>query len=112
MLEALVAATGIGFLLGLRYRVPAVVVAAAAAAVAGAVIAHLQGGSLGAILLLSVGAVIALQGGYLGGLLVAFGVAHTRQRRRHSSAPERAPTFEECGEHYSAPSAWLSRWPP
>ena len=112
MLEALVAATGIGFLLGLRYRVPAVVVASAVAAVAGAWIAYLKGASLWAILMLPVGAVVALQCGYLGGLLVAFGVAHSRQRRRHSSAPERAPTFEECGEHYSAPSAWLSRRPP
>jgi hypothetical protein len=111
MIEALIAATGIGFLLGLRYRVPAVVVASAAAAVGGAVIAHLKAAPLWAVLLLPVGVVIALQCGYLGGLLVAFGVSQTRERRRQSSASEQAPTFEECGEHYSAPSARFSRWP-
>jgi hypothetical protein len=112
MFEALIAAAGIGFLLGLRYRVPAAVAASAAAVVAGALVAYLKGASLWAILLLPVGAVVALQCGYLGGLLVAFGVAHNRQRRRHGSATERSPTFEECGDHYAAPSAWLSRWPP
>jgi hypothetical protein len=112
MFEALIAAAGIGFLLGLRYRVPAVVVASAAAAIAGALIAYLKGASLWGVLLLPVGAVVALQCGYLGGLLVAFGVAHNRQRRRHGSATERPPTFEGCGDHYSPPSAWPSRWPP
>jgi hypothetical protein len=72
MLEALLLAGGLGFLLGLRYRVPVVVPASAGAFVLGAVVSYLAGAKLWIILVLSVGAVVVLQLGYLGGLLLSF----------------------------------------
>ena len=72
MLEALVLAGGLGFLLGLRYRVPAVVPASALAAVMGPAVAYVAGAELWVVLIASVGAVVALQCGYLGGLLLTF----------------------------------------
>jgi hypothetical protein len=67
MFEALVVAAGAGFLLGLRYRPPALVVASAAAVVIGPAVARLMGSSFWIILLAPVGTVVALQCGYLGG---------------------------------------------
>jgi len=81
MIEALVLATGLGFLLGLRYRAPAVVVASAAAVVMGPAIAYQAGASFWAVVLAPIGAVVALQCGYLGGLLLSFLVARTRPER-------------------------------
>jgi hypothetical protein len=72
MLEALVLAGGLGFLLGLRYRVPAVVPASAAVAAMGPVVAYLSGAEPWLLVLTSVGAVVALQCGYLGGFLLTF----------------------------------------
>jgi hypothetical protein len=78
MLEALVLAGGLGFLLGLRYRVPAVVPASAVAVVMGPVVAYVAGAELWLVLIASVGAVVALQCGYLGGLLLAFSATHAK----------------------------------
>jgi hypothetical protein len=72
MLEALVLAGGLGFLLGLRYRVPVVVPASAGAVVLGAVVSYLAGSELWIVVISAVGAVVALQLGYLGGLLLSF----------------------------------------
>jgi hypothetical protein len=77
MFEALVVAAGSGFLLGLRYRPPALVAASALAAVIGPIIAHLTGASLWIVLLASVGAVVALQCGYLGGSLLNFSITRS-----------------------------------
>jgi hypothetical protein len=90
MLEALVLAGGLGFLLGLRYRVHAVVPASAAAAVLGPVVAYLAGAELWAILVASVGAVVVLQCGYLGGLLLTFRATRTKPDHDHDlGSPER-----------------------
>jgi hypothetical protein len=70
MLEALVLAGGLGFLLGLHYRVPAVIPASAVAAVLGPAVAYLAGAEFWLVLVASVGAVVALQCGYLGGLML------------------------------------------
>ncbi len=72
MLEALVLAGGLGFLLGLRYRVPAVVPASAVAAALGPVVAYLAGAGWWFVLAASAGAVVALQFGYLAGLLLSY----------------------------------------
>lgn len=72
MLEALVLAGGLGFLLGLRYRVTAVIPASAAAAVLTCGVGYLGGVELWVILLAAFGSVVALQVGYLGGLLLSF----------------------------------------
>ena len=65
MLEALITAAGLGFLLGLRYRIPAVVAASAAVAVATLALALFRGAPLWVVLLAPMGAIVALQGGYL-----------------------------------------------
>jgi len=83
MLEALVLAGGLGFLLGLRYRVTAVVPASAAAAVLAPCIAYLGGAELWAVLLAAFGAVVALQLGYLGGLLLSFFTAPRAKPNHH-----------------------------
>jgi hypothetical protein len=72
MLEALVLAGGLGFLLGLRYRVPAVVPASAVTAVMGPVVAYLAGAEWWLILTTSIAAVVVLQIGYLAGLLLTY----------------------------------------
>src|SRR5262245_56457239 len=78
MIEALVAAAGIGFLLGLRYRIPAAIIASAVAAAAGGVVACLTGASLWGVLIAPLAAMAALQCGYLAGLLAAVGVSRAR----------------------------------
>jgi hypothetical protein len=72
MLEALALAGGLGFLLGLRYRVTAVVPASAAAAMVTSGIGYLGGSELWVVLLAAFGSVVILQLGYLGGLLLSF----------------------------------------
>jgi hypothetical protein len=72
MLEALALAGGLGFLLGLRYRVTAVVPASAAAAMLTSGIGYLGGSELWVVLLAAFGSVVILQLGYLGGLLLSF----------------------------------------
>jgi hypothetical protein len=86
MLEALVLAAGLGFLIGLRYRVPAVVVASAVAVVLGPVIAHFTGASFWTVMVTPLAALVALQCGYLGGLLLTFGVS--RAKPRGDDAPD------------------------
>jgi hypothetical protein len=82
MREALVLAGGLGFLLGLRYRVPAVVPVSAVMAVMGSVVAYLSGAGPWLVVLAAVGAVTALQCGYLAGLLLTFLTA-PRAKPRH-----------------------------
>ena len=85
MLGTLVAAGGLGVLLGLRYRVPALLVASIAVAAAAAAIAiHTQASPL-AVLALTLGAAATLQCGYLCGLLVAY--AASRAKLRHGGEP-------------------------
>jgi hypothetical protein len=76
MLGALVAAGGVGLLLGLCFRVPAVIFASAGAAIVSVGVAQAIGASPWAVLLLPIGAVVALQCGYLGGLML--GLATSR----------------------------------
>jgi hypothetical protein len=80
MLEALVLVAGLGFLIGLRYRVPAVVVASAAAVVLGPVIAHFTGASFWVVVITPLAALIVLQCGYLGGVLLTYGVSRAKPR--------------------------------
>jgi|SoiMethySBSTD1v2_1073268.scaffolds.fasta_scaffold933612_3 hypothetical protein len=72
MLEALILAGGLGFLLGLRYRVTAVVPASAAVAALTSGIGYLGGIELWLVVLAAFGSVVVLQVGYLGGLLLSF----------------------------------------
>jgi hypothetical protein len=72
MLEALALAGGLGFLLGLRYRVTAVVPASAAAAMLTTGTGYLGGFELWVVVLAAFGSVVALQLGYLAGLLLSF----------------------------------------
>jgi hypothetical protein len=81
MLEALVVATGSGFVLGLRYRVPIVVVASAAAALLGPAVAYASGASFWTVAVAPAAAPVALQCGYLGGLLLSFMVARLKPER-------------------------------
>jgi hypothetical protein len=83
MLETLVLAGGLGFLLGLRYWVPAVVPASALAAVMGPAVAYVAGAEVWVILIASVGAVVALQLGYLGALLVTFSATRAKPDHNH-----------------------------
>jgi hypothetical protein len=97
MLETLVVAAGVGFLLGLRYRPPTLVVASAAAAVMGPVVAHLTGSSFRIVLLASVAAVVALQCGYLGGSLLNFTVTRTPKPRSDVGTSEGCLAAKEWG---------------
>jgi hypothetical protein len=87
MLGTLATAGGIGFLLGLRYQVPAVLLASMPVAVAAVAAAVLKGASALGVLASSVGAVAVLQCGYVGGLLVAYAVSRAWQRRGGGSGP-------------------------
>jgi hypothetical protein len=69
MLEALFVAGGLGFLLGLRYRVLAAVVASAAIAVASPAVAYTAGAPVWTIVLAPLTAVVALQAGYVAGVI-------------------------------------------
>jgi hypothetical protein len=91
MLEAIVLAGGLGFLLGLRYRVPVVVPASGVAAVLGSIIAYSTGSELWMVVIASVGSVVALQVGYLGGLLLSFLTAPRAKPDHHRDlgSPER-----------------------
>jgi hypothetical protein len=91
VLVALVGAGGLGLLLGLRYRVPALLVASAVVAAAATAAACLTESAPWAVLILPFGAVAALQCGYLCGVALAF-AAHGRARAR---APD-AKRFEEA----------------
>ncbi|HEY7549459.1 MAG TPA: hypothetical protein VH913_08070 [Hyphomicrobiaceae bacterium] len=97
MFEALVVAAGAGFLLGLRYRPPAVVVASAAAAVMGPALAYLTGSSFRIVLLASVGAMVALQCGYLGGSLLNFSLTRTTRPRSDVDTPDGCLAAKEWG---------------
>jgi hypothetical protein len=70
MLEALIAAAGVGFLLGLRFRVPAVVAASAVVAAATLALALFRGAPLWVALTAPIGAIVALQVGYLVALVL------------------------------------------
>jgi hypothetical protein len=80
VLVALVGAASLGLLLGLRWRVPAVLLASAAVAVATGAAAYLTGSAPWAALIAAIGAVAALQCGYLCGLVLAIAVAHRHGR--------------------------------
>jgi hypothetical protein len=71
LISALIGAAGLGVLLGLSLRVPAVVAACAAIALAGIVIAPFA--DVGAITaaLTTLGSIVALQCGFLGGLALS-----------------------------------------
>lgn len=79
MLEALLASAGLGVLLGLRYRIPAVLVGSVAVAIAGVVLAWFIDASAWTMLTLPAGAVVALQLGYLGGLLLSHAASRARR---------------------------------
>jgi hypothetical protein len=89
MLEALALAGGLGFLLGLRYRVTAVVPASAVAALLTSSIGYLGGFELWVIGLAAFGSVVALQLGYLGGLLLSFFTAPRANPDRDLGSTER-----------------------
>ena len=86
MLEALVLAAGLGFLLGLRYRVPALVAASAATVVLVPAFAYFAGAPFWAVLGAPLAALVALQCGYLGGLLLTYGVSRARTRGGEDAA--------------------------
>ena len=96
MLEALVLAAGLGFLLALRFRVQALVIASAAAVVLGPIVAHVAGASFWAVASAPVAALVALQCGYLGGLLLTYSISHAARRR--DEAPEAGLATKECGK--------------
>ncbi|HEX5957805.1 MAG TPA: hypothetical protein VFY92_04000 [Hyphomicrobiaceae bacterium] len=81
MLEALLASGGLGVLLGLRYRIPAALVASVGVAIAGVVLAWFINASAWTVLTIPVGAVVALQLGYLGGLLLFHAASRAGLRR-------------------------------
>lgn len=78
MLEEYAAAAGLGLLLGLRYRVAAVVAMSAALVVAVTAIGPFAGRSLWAALAAAFVAAFALQLGYLGGLLLMCAASRAR----------------------------------
>ena len=78
MLEAYAACAGLGLLLSLRYRLPAVIAVSAILLAAGAPIGQFAGLPLWIAFLAAGGAVIVLQCGYLAGLLLACGAARVR----------------------------------
>lgn len=82
MLGALVATGGLGLLLGLRYRIPAALAASVVVAVVVGMVALVTGASAWAVLAGAAGAAIALQLGYLCGLLLAFATASRASRSR------------------------------
>src|SRR5262245_8569104 len=82
LLGTLLATAALGVLLGLRYRVPAVLLASFAVAIAGAVVAAFSGASVLAALALSWGGVAALQCGYVVGLLIGYALWRVRRWRR------------------------------
>ncbi len=79
MLWAYAVAGGLGLVLGLRYRVPAVLVASAAYTLASITVAPFAGWSLWATLAVVFGGAFALQCGYLVGL----GLVCVATRARH-----------------------------
>jgi hypothetical protein len=87
MLEALVLAAGLGFLLGLRYRVPIIVIASAGAAIMAPAVAYVAAASFWAVVIAPALALVALQCGYLGGLLLSFMVTRAKPNRA-ADAPE------------------------
>lgn len=97
MLWAYAAAGGLGLLLGLRYRVPAVVLASAAVALASVFVAPFAGWSLWATVVTAFVGVLALQCGYVAGLGLACAAARARlwprfiRRQVGSGAPLLGP---------------------
>lgn len=80
MFEALVVAAGVGFLLGLRYRAPVLIIASPVAAVMGPAVAHLRGSSFWVLVAASMGGIVALQCGYLAGSLLNFTATRAKPR--------------------------------
>ena len=70
MLWAYAGVSGFGLLLGLRYRAPAVIVASAVLMLLGATICRLAGWSIWTAMAAAFSSVLALQCGYLVGLLL------------------------------------------
>jgi hypothetical protein len=97
MMEALVLAAGAGFLLGLRYRVPALVVASAAAVIAGPAIAHFTSAPTWMVLISPLTTLLALQCGYLGGLLLTYGVSRAKPGQREVDPHEGRLATKDCG---------------
>jgi hypothetical protein len=95
MLEALITAAGLGFLLGLRYRIPAVVAASAAVAVATLTLALFRGAPLWVVLIAPMGAIVALQGGYL----IALVLTHTTFRAGSWEGAEGEEDREPTQQH-------------
>jgi hypothetical protein len=91
MLEALSIAGGLGFLIGLRYRVLAVAVVSAAVAAVGAVVAYDAGAPLWIILLGPLAAVVALQAGYVAGVVSGHAFVTRYARLRDGRTEHRAP---------------------
>lgn len=88
MFEALFVAGGLGFILGNRYRVPAVVVASVLVGVGSPVVAYAAGASLWTMALAPLVALVGLQSGYLVGVLSTF--VTESARLRHSKAEHHA----------------------
>lgn len=78
MFWAYAAAGGLGLLLGLRYRVPAVLAASAAFALLSIAIAPFAGWSPWATLAVALGGAFTLQCGYLAGLMMMCAAARAR----------------------------------
>jgi hypothetical protein len=98
MIEALVLAAGLGFLLALRFRVPALVVASAMAVVLGPVIAHFMGASFWAVVTAPLTTLVALQCGYLGGLLLTHGISRAAEPSSEDDAADSSLFTKECGK--------------
>jgi hypothetical protein len=78
MVETLVLAAGLGFLIGLRYRAPMLVVASAVAVVVAPAIALFSKAGPWMIVLAPLAALVALQCGYLAGLLLSYCVGRAK----------------------------------
>jgi hypothetical protein len=98
MIEALGLAAGLGFLLALRFRVPALVVASAVAVVLGPVIAHFMGAPFWAVVTAPLSALMALQCGYLGGLFLTHGMSRAAKPSSEDDAADNGLFTKECGK--------------
>jgi hypothetical protein len=84
VLWAFASCGAIGLFLGLRFRAPAVIAASAIILVGGAVVAPLIGLSLWAALAAPLGAMCALQSGYIVGLMLWCAISRPRPQPRHA----------------------------
>jgi hypothetical protein len=107
MLEALVLAAGLGFLLALRFRVPALVAASAVAIVLGPVIAHLTGAPSWAVLSAPLVVLVALQCGYLGGLLLTYTLTRAEPRLDEDAATKESGDRQTKRGPTSPPAPFL-----